>query len=144
MACRNYIIEQPLNINPWVPERVWIKIYDLETYSCSLHIKAPIVWVNAATFEQRKQPRCRAKCKQPSYGNKGIFSEIPERLAGRGMATGGQQANIVTPRLGAGCPMAVAGLPLSPCAGWWDAGRGSEEPALLLGCSEAWEETTAV
>lgn len=64
LACRNYIIEQPLNINPWLPERFQIKIYDLGAYPCSLHIKAPIVLVNATTFEQRKQSRWRAKRKQ--------------------------------------------------------------------------------
>lgn len=44
-----------------MPERFQIKIYDLETSPRSLHTKTPIVLVNAAIFEERKQPRLGAR-----------------------------------------------------------------------------------
>lgn len=121
LACRNYIIEQLLNINLWLPERFQIKIYDLGAYPCSLQIKAPIALLNATTFEQRKQSRWRAKRKQSSYKNRGIFGKVPERLTGRGMATGGQQGNIVISRLG---------VHRSPMALRWLRNSGTVTPSL--------------
>lgn len=91
MSCRNYITEQPLNINPCVPERFQIKINDPETKPCSLHLEVPIVLVNATTAEQRKQSRLSHKRKQSLSKNLGIRGKVP----GCGVATGGQQGNTV-------------------------------------------------
>lgn len=142
LACRNYIIEQALNISLWVPERLQIKIYDLETSPCSLHIKTPIVLVKATIFEERKQRGLRAK-PNISMQSHGFLVKCqwlwPWHVHGRAAR---ERCHLLSGF--SRHPWAVRRTPKSRVrTACWGAGRDSQQLPLPCSCSEMCQGTKA-